>query len=226
MSILHALRYSEAERFSDLMRPTGHTSDTFKFHLRKLVKLGYVIKTEDASYRLTPRGKEYANNLNERLRSTEKQPKLSVSAIVTTKNASGQTLYLMQQRWRNPFYGYWNEIHGRVEWGESFEETARRQLKRQTGLGAAFSTRGFHRVRNYDADGGGLLEDKLFVVMQAGDVAGVLQNDYSGGTNVWLTLEELYVLEKIFPSTLAIIEGLEDGNFYAAQDLDYSPGDY
>ena len=48
-SILHSLRYAESERFNSLMHPTDQTSDTFKFHLRKLVKLGYVAKLESVT---------------------------------------------------------------------------------------------------------------------------------------------------------------------------------
>jgi DNA-binding HxlR family transcriptional regulator len=36
VSILRTLRWSDTARFSDLMRPTGLSSDVFKFHLRKL----------------------------------------------------------------------------------------------------------------------------------------------------------------------------------------------
>jgi ADP-ribose pyrophosphatase YjhB (NUDIX family)/predicted transcriptional regulator len=227
LSVLHALRYAESKRFSELMSPTGHTSDTFKFHLRKLIKSGYIEKTAEGSYCLTLRGKEYANNLNEDARTTEKQPKVSALAIVTKIDNNGQTQYLVQQRLRQPFYGYWSEIHGRVAWGEPFEETARRQLKRQTGLDAVFTVQGFRRVRDHDAETSGLLEDKLFVVLRAINVTGELTNEYAGGTNAWLTAEELYAQEKVFTSTRAIIESIEAGNnTFAAHDFTYQSEEY
>jgi len=227
LSILHALRYADSKRFSELMAPTGHTSDTFKFHLRRLIDAGYVEKMVEGSYHLTSQGKEYANNLNEVARTTEKQPKISALAIVTRVDTDGQTRYLIQQRARQPFYGYWSEIHGRVEWGESFEETARRQLKRQTGLDAVFTVYGFRRVRDHNAIGGELLEDKLFVVLRATSVAGELTNDYAGGINHCLTANEVKAQEKIFASTRAIIESIEAGsNEFMMHDFTYLPEDY
>jgi len=226
MSILHMLRYTESERFSALMHPTGHTSDTFKFHLRKLVQLGYVAKTENGEYQLTAQGKEYANNLNETVRATEKQPKLSALCVVSRTSSDGRVRYLLQKRARQPFYGYWSEIHGRVMWGELFEETAQRQLKRQTGLDATFTVCGFRRVRDYDVEGRELLEDKLFVILRASKVTGEPSHNYDGGTNAWLSLDELRAQEKLFPSTLAIIDELESGTLYTAQEFKHEPKDY
>jgi ADP-ribose pyrophosphatase YjhB (NUDIX family)/predicted transcriptional regulator len=226
VSILHSLRYAESERFNALMHPTNLTSDTFKFHLRKLVKLGYVAKLEDGKYQLTALGKEYANGLNEQQRTTEKQPKVSILMVIAKTNDDDETVYLLQKRSRNPFYGYWSEVHGRAEWEESFEATAKRQLKRQAGLDAEFAVHSFRRVRDYDADSEGLLEDKLFIILEASKVSGELANDYSGGTNEWLTLEELRKQDKVFASTVNIIESLHNGEFYTAQNLTYDPGDY
>jgi ADP-ribose pyrophosphatase YjhB (NUDIX family) len=146
--------------------------------------------------------------------------------VITDKNDAGETVYLLQKRLRNPYYGYWSEVHGRAEWGESFEATAQRQLKRQAGLDAEFIVHGFRRVRDYDANDESLLEDKLFVVLKATKVSGELTNAYDGGTNSWLTLDELHQQEKVFATTLAIIEGLDNGEFYTAQSLTYQPEDY
>lgn len=208
------------------MHPTGHTSDTFKFHLRKLVKLGYVAKQDDGAYALTPRGKEYANGLNTQLRTTQKQPKLSVLIVATKKTGRDEAQYLVQKRQRNPFFGYWGEIHGRAEWGETFEETASRQLKRQAGLDATFTVKGFRRIRDYDGVSNEMLEDKVFVIVEAANINGVLSNRYDGGENAWMTIDELKAQDKVFASTLSVIQSHGDTDFYQAQDLVYNPGDY
>ncbi len=225
VSILHSLRYTESERFNALMHPTKHTSDTFKFHLRKLVKSGYVTKLENGQYQLTPVGKEYANSLNEQRRSVEKQPKVSILMVIAKVNEVGERLYLVQKRSRNPFYGYWSEVHGRAEWGESFEATAKRQLKRQAGLDADFSIRGFRRVRDF-ATNEILLEDKLFVILVAKNVSGELTNDYDGGNNAWLTFDELCKQDKVFKSTIENIQNLGSHEFYTSQDNTYDLGHY
>ena len=45
--VLRELSLHQTRRFSDMMSVTELTSDDFKFHLRKLVKLGLVLKNID-----------------------------------------------------------------------------------------------------------------------------------------------------------------------------------
>ena len=221
ISILHSLRYAKSERFSDLMRPTEHTSDTFKFHLQKLIKLGYVAKTSQNTYELTPSGKEFANSLNEPERVIQKQPKISIMIVAARINANGETEYLLQQRTRNPHFGFMTEIHGRAKWGEPFEVTAAYQLKRQTNLEASFAVHSFRRIRDYDTQTDDMLEDKLFVIMKATNMTGELINSYAGGTNIWMTLDQLRRYDKYFQSTIAIIASLNSRAVYATDDLHY-----
>jgi predicted transcriptional regulator len=110
VSILHSLRYAPSQRFSDLMRPTEHMSDTFKFHLRKLAKLGYIEKQARGEYKLTNTGKEFANILDENNGVPKKQPKLSVFVLPCKGTASGKIKYLLHKRVRNPFIGYWTGV--------------------------------------------------------------------------------------------------------------------
>ncbi len=226
ISILHSLRYAPSERFSALMRPTGHTSDTFKFHIQTLGRLGYIAKSETGDYQLTASGKEYANSINEQSRAVEKQPKISVLLVVSKPQTDKPDLFLVQKRLRNPFFGYWSEIHGRATWGEPFEATAQRQLLRQTGLTATFQVTSFLRATDFDTSSQELLKDKLFVIVTASSVSGELRNEYDGGNNAWLTLDELRGQKKVFVSTLAIIESLNMCEFYQVQQNFYSPEDY
>ena len=87
--ILRTLRHSFEARYTDLMKPTGMDSDVFKFHLRKLVSLGYVTKNDDSLYKLTATGKEFSNNLSRVEPTVQKQPKLSV-IIVARRAAKSQ----------------------------------------------------------------------------------------------------------------------------------------
>jgi ADP-ribose pyrophosphatase YjhB (NUDIX family)/predicted transcriptional regulator len=226
VSILHSLRYAKSERFNALMRPTSHTSDTFKFHIQKLIKLGYVAKLADGTYQLTLKGKEFANSLNEAERTVQKQPKISVLMVIPKPGKDGQVQYLLQKRSRNPYFGYWGSVHGRAVWGEAFEETAAKQLKRQTGLSADITVGTFRRVRDFAADGKQLLEDKLFVVAVASNITGELSNNYDGGTNDWLTLAELRAEEKVFDTTMGVVEHYGSDQPYQTQDLLYDEGDY
>jgi predicted transcriptional regulator len=225
-SMLYALRHTESARYSDLMRPTGLTSDVFKFHVRNLVQQGLIEKGEDGTYRLTSRGKEFANNLDEAARSVQKQPKLTLRICLGRENDKGETEYLFQERLRNPFWGYWDTIGGPVLWGESIEDAASRELRKQTGLSATFSVKAFMRVRDFNETTGDLLEDKLFAVLKADDYSGTLANTWQGGRNAWMTAGELLATNKYFESTPKMLALLQSGLSYASDDVRYTPEQY
>jgi predicted transcriptional regulator len=213
ISILEALRHNKALRFSELMQPTGLTSDAFKFHVRKLVHAGVVEKSEAGEYHLTVRGKEIANTINRNTRVSHKQPKLSVLLVITRKGEH-DTEYLVQKRLRHPFYGYWSFISGPVQWGEEPEISAQRELDKQTGLQAKLTVSGFYRQRDYSTDEQELLEDKLLTIVtgQVGDAA--VAKDWTGGHNAWMTLGELAAQDKHFSSCAKIVAMLKAGKQY------------
>ena len=205
MSILHSLRYAKSERFSGLMRPTGHTSDGFKFHLRKLIQLGYVEKLDSGDYQLTAHGKEYANVLDEHKRRPKKQPKLAVMLLVT-RQLNDQTQYLLYKRKVNPFYGYWAAMSDAVLWGESFEAAALKRLKKHAGYEADFSINSMVRIRNATFGTDEPAEDILFAIMESSNLRGEPHALYAGGVPEWLTLSELLGQQHYFPSLLTIIK--------------------
>ncbi len=226
VSILHTLRHKEAVRFSTLMRPTGMESDTFKFHLRKLVSQGHIEKTEEGQYQLTAKGKEFANNLDETKRVTQRQPKLSVLLIVPRPDIKGEPQFLFQQRRRKPFFDFWSCIGGPVQWGDDFEQTAAAELHKQTGLTASCEVRGFYHQRDYDAKSDVLLEDKLFVILEAVSVSGELSNAWYGGLNQWMTGKDFMKKPHYFISVLHAIEMIKTGQKYISSTAHYDTNEY
>lgn len=226
LSILTALRHTNVARFSDLMQPTGLTSDTFKFHIRKLVHAGIVEKIDTGEYRLTSRGKEIANFINQDTRTTRRQPKLSVLLVVSRKKADDQTEYLVQKRLRNPFYGYWGFPTGPINWGEEPEQTALAELKKQTGISAKFAVRAFYRERDFDNTTSKILEDKLFTVLTG--TAESIDDfiDWAGGQSRWMTAHELQTQERFFGSCLEVLAMLSSGEPYTARAVNHMPDEY
>jgi ADP-ribose pyrophosphatase YjhB (NUDIX family)/predicted transcriptional regulator len=226
--ILYTLRRSETARFSDLMRPTGLESDAFKFHIRKLVKSGYVIKLAEGSYQLTPSGKEFANNLDKTSRAIQKQPKLSLLLVVSRQNQDNETEYLFQKRLRHPFYGYWGCLSGPARWGEELEVSAAQELMKQTGLVASFTVRSFLRTRDYNADSDTLLEDKLFAVLESiiDDSKAPLTNSWGGGLNAWMTISELKNQEHCFRATEDTLAMLQRHTTYESTKQIYNSEQY
>jgi ADP-ribose pyrophosphatase YjhB (NUDIX family) len=146
--------------------------------------------------------------------------------LVLEKNEASQKLYLCQQRLKNPYYGFWGRLGGKVRWGESFEEAASRELEEETGLIGSFETKLFFRKRDYHATTKELLEDKLFVVMRALTFSGELVESFEGGRNAWMTQEELASQPKHFPSAIEFIDLIDHGTPYAHKEYFYNEDEY
>lgn len=198
-AIIRALLFSPSLRFSKLQKETGLESKHANFHIKRLLELGYVQKLNSGEYALTPHGKEHANKLDTDTNTVEKQPKVSIVILAERQDAERREL-LCQQRLKNPFFGYWGRLGGKVRWGESFVEVAKRELLEETGLMADFEFKTLYRKRDYITDGSRLLEDKLFILMQASNISGDLVEEFEGGKNAWLTSKEFEAKNKYFAS--------------------------
>jgi hypothetical protein len=225
-SILRTLRYTDSARYNVLRKPTGLESDVFKFHLRNMTKTGYVEKLQSGEYALTVAGKEFANNLDDAKTAIQKQPKLSVRLVIGKIDRKGQKVYLFQRRTRNPYLGYWGSIGGPVQWGEATEKTAQKELIKQTGLTATCTVKSFFRVRDYIGGSKQLLEDKLFIIVDAANIQGTLANTWPGGFNKWMTLDDLDKTKKHYASTRSYTESVTKDTAYYALDLHYKKQDY
>jgi ADP-ribose pyrophosphatase YjhB (NUDIX family)/predicted transcriptional regulator len=226
VSILYALRRAPAATFSTLMEPTGLTSDAFKFHMRQLLKMELLEKNDANQYRLTAAGKEFANTLDVQRQAVQKQPKLSVLVVAARTNAAGRREYVFQERQRNPFWGYWSFIGGPVRWGDAIEEAAAHELSKQTGLSAVCTVRSFLRKRDYAEGSDELLEDKVFAIVEAGELSGELQHVWRGGNNAWLTLDDMEAKDRFFAENRRIIEIMDSGLAYGTIDARYNAADY
>lgn len=190
------------------MAVTGLTSDNFKFHLRKLIKLRLVDKNDDGLYELTAEGKEFANRFDYENRSPIHQPKLTTATFVWRLNLDTNEIeYLFHQRLRQPFYGYWGVIGEPVRWGETFENAAMRGLLKQTGLKTPLALKAFYRQRDMKSAEDKVLEDKLFVVLSA-EWQGQELSNWSHANAEWMTIDVLSQQPKRFDSCLEMLKTL------------------
>lgn len=221
MKIMRRLLFVPDAHFSDLLKETDLTSDHFNFHLKKLLEVGYVSKEGDR-YGLTRDGKEYANRMDTDEKVIEKQPKISVLLIV--ENAEGK--YLAQQRLKQPYFGFWGRMSGKVRWGETLEQAALRELKEETGLTADFEYAGLYHKMDFET-GGDFLEDKYFIVMFGTNPQGNFIADMEGHHNEFLSVEELEAKETVFASIAEISEFARkrQGGFIE-KSYHYDPSEY
>lgn len=187
--ILRELLFVPSARYSHLQQASGLDSDHFKFHLARLVSVGYVEKT-DRDYRLTTSGKEYANKIDTDAGTLERQPKSAV-ILVVVREAHGVKEYLVQERLKHPYFGFWGFPSGKIRWGESITDTASRELTEETGLTGSFTHSGVYHERDIHPGTNEVIEDKIFHIMFCNDAAGTLTEEFPGGHNAWRTLDDV-----------------------------------
>jgi 8-oxo-dGTP pyrophosphatase MutT (NUDIX family) len=225
VAILRHLLFKPQAGFSELQRATDLTSDHFNFHIKKLIEEGYVEKLEK-HYRLTNKGKEYANRMDTDENEIEKQPKVSVAITLERKNDKGEREFLFQQRKKNPYFDFWGRMGGKVRWGESVIEAADRELKEETGLEAEFEYKLLYHKRDFSKTTGKLLEDKIFFCVYSTDFSGELIEEFEGGINRWMTVEEFHSVPKRFKSVDEFMELMDKGETFAEREFYYDESDY
>jgi ADP-ribose pyrophosphatase YjhB (NUDIX family) len=220
-SILRELLFLPAAGFAELQKPTGLTSDHFTFHINRLVALGLVERVQRGKYRLTPKGKEYANRLDTDNNTVERQPKSAV-LLAIERPYQGQTQYLFQERLKQPYYGFWGVPSGKLRWGETILEGAARELMEEAGLTAQLEIAGVYHEHVFQQESGELLEDKIFFVVHCTEPEGEMIEAFEGGRNAWMTFEEASRQEKIFNSFAVEIDILKRNKVFVELRQEYS----
>lgn len=215
MEILRELLFHPKIKFTRLNK-NKIPSDHFSYHLRILKDLN-LIKVQEGSYELTVSGKEYANRMDVVSKTLERQPKISV-LIIPVKKFKGVTKYMVSTRLKEPYYGYSGFMTGKIRYGETIQEAARRELKEETNYTAKFKFLYLLHEMVYDLDGN-MLEDKFFNVVEATDIKGELV-DEEGSKNTWVTEEEFYKMDPKYHNEIEIYE------WYRAKDYSFKEFKY
>lgn len=224
-SILRALLFLPSAHYVKLQKYTHLSSDHFNFHLARVVELGLVEKISRGNYRLTSRGKEYANRLDTDNNTIERQPK---SAVVfgLVRDRNGSTEYLFQERRKNPYYGFWGLPSGKIRWGESITEAAARESLEETGLHADFTVKSVYHERVLEKETNFVIEDKIFFIVEGRNVHGELITDFEGGHNEWRSLQDVRGETRKY-ATLDTEVGLLSGEkWLLEQTVEYSNLDF
>jgi ADP-ribose pyrophosphatase YjhB (NUDIX family) len=198
-SILRELLFHPQAGYAELQKPTGLSSDHFNFHIARLVELGLVEKLTRGRYKLTPRGKEYANRLDTDNNTIERQPKVAV-ILALERTMNGKKEFLFQERLKNPYFGFWGLPSGKVRWGETVIQTAERESLEETGLTADFRVAGVYHEHVIQEETDELLEDKVFFVVNGKNPSGTLLETFEGGRNEWMTFDKAFKKDKKFDS--------------------------
>lgn len=201
-NILKELLFHNGKSFSALNK-VGIGNDHFTFHIKHLTKTG-IIEKKGKLYFLTQAGKLYANKLDVDILVMEKFGTPSV-VVTAEKVVKGKTYYLIQKRLKEPMYGYWGFINGKVRFGEFTIDAARREFFEETGLKGKLTNLGVaHKIRGPKRNT--IKLDHYFFVYLIKSPKGKLKNTKEG-KNYWKTYEEIKKLQTFpgFESTLNTI---------------------
>lgn len=175
-------------RFSQL-RSDDMENDLLNYHIKFLVKKGYVIK-EHNLYSLTNKGTKYVSNL-EVDGGIDQLFKVSVALFLF----DGDKI-LVQKRRRKPFLNCIATIAGKVKWGESIEDAAKRKLFQESGLIADFKFIGVLRKTRILSNKE-IVEDTIYHTCYSNKYEGELVKKNMHGENFWLEFPEAM---KVFKS--------------------------
>lgn len=207
--ILKKLMYNPKLRFTDL-HDKSITSEHFTYHLHKLVENGLITK-QGKKYLLTNLGKDYVGMLNDKSYEVEKNPKVSVLVYIQRINKDGTIEFLMQKRLKQPYYGKVGNVTGKVQFGETFTEAARRELKEELGLEADLEFKHiYHKVRIDEK--GHTVQDNVFAVFMATNPRGKLKKS-SDAEPFWTTRKSLYKRKDLFDDMLDNLEKVLESKY-------------
>lgn len=193
MKMLRALLMTTEGTFAELNRAAGLSSDHANFHIKRLIEVGYVehVPKSYGKYRLSRKGKLYANSMDTDAFEIERQAKLTVDLAI--ERADGK--FIVQQRQKQPFYGYHGFPTGKIRWGETMVEAGARELLEETGLAADLRVVGIYHKLDYDTNGE-LLEDKYMCLIHGTNPRGELIEQTESHTNYWMSADEYKALDR------------------------------
>jgi 8-oxo-dGTP pyrophosphatase MutT (NUDIX family) len=211
--ILRNLLFKTEARYTEL-NTTELDSNHFDFHIKRVMEIGLVAKNENQKYELTQIGKEFANRFDTDTKEVERQGKIAVR-MIGVRDIDGDVEYLIQERLKQPFFGYFGTIGGKVRWGETLFEAAQRELEEETGLTGEFKLVGIQHKMDYNQKEE-LLEDKFFFIIKITNIEGNLVEAFEGGRNIWMKKDDLLRTPKLFPNMPQVLEMIdkEDMDFF------------
>lgn len=191
LKFIHAPRLS----FNQVWDKEGD-SNLVAYHLRKMEDEGIVQKYEDG-YGLTDEGKKLSAFIEG---DTGGKAELPTPTVVVFVLQDGKML--AQERLKEPFYGTWGVVSGKINFGWNPVECAVRDLKEETDLVAHDAElRAIEFMKTYDE--GKLLHHHLMYLVIVTKVSGTLKERTHKAHHEWMTVEE-YKRKPKFPGDWAL----------------------
>lgn len=130
ISILKQLLFRPRARFSELNQ-TELTNDHFTFHIKELVRNGFIEKDNDG-YILTPTGTELAGRIDVSSEELISPPKLGVAVCLWKDTEAGKQV-LLNKRKKQQAFGQTGLHTEKVRFGEKIIDTVHRCIAKEIG---------------------------------------------------------------------------------------------
>ncbi len=192
--ILNKLMFSERLKYSDI-ESKFPDHNLFNYHLRELLKKGYIKKSPDG-YKLTTKGKQNVSHMEE---DGQYQQQFKVGMFIDIiKEENGKYYMMLYKRLKHPHYGYSGSVTGKLKWGDSLEDNLKRELMEELNIvPTEFKNTGVFREVFYNEEKE-KVGDGVFFIIVVTKWYGVPNETSEEGEYYWCEIDKILDQEKIF----------------------------
>ncbi len=179
-AIVYKLAFSEGMRFSEL-KPDDLENKAFDYHLKKVIRGGYVKKADDGLYRLTSEG-QLMWRVSQK-KATQAGRAYSTLLLAVQRQEDGA--WLLYRRRTQPMIGLTGFMHAKPTPDATSMEVAKQTLYEQTGLTGEFvvHAHGYFRIFR-----GGTVEGFThFTLLKCTEIRGELHQNSELAEYYWDT---------------------------------------
>lgn len=201
--IIDVLAGIDPAKYSDL-KPTSMDGNQFTYHLKQLLVEKFVQKNEDSTYSLTQKGRSY---LVTRFENPDEMAHTIFLVVIRHSNK-----LLLRERKIQPLLGYVGFVHGEPVAGQSLGDAVYERIHAKTGISLdAYTVHGGGLIRMIK-DGQTQSFSHAIIVECSFDSEDIPILEDQTGKNYWLHEDELSSLNKLIPSTNAILDYAANSN--------------
>lgn len=180
-NIVYTLAFSEGMRFSEL-KPDTLENKAFDYHLKKVIRAGYVEKAESGLYQLTSEGRRVGKGA---LKDQSRLLDRAYSTLLLAVQRKSDSAWLLYRRRTHPMIGLSGFMHAQPAPDRNATEVAADVLREQTGLTGEFVVHGHGYFRVLRA--GSLESFTHFTLLRCSEAQGELHQNSELAEYYWDT---------------------------------------